>query len=89
MRSEGCPLVLLDIPLLFEGGGGRAVGAHAVAVVSALGPGGEAAQRARVLGRPGMTADKLEAILRRQVGGKAGARERWRWGRRCWQHVRC
>ena len=40
-----------------------------VAVVSAP----AAAQRARVLARPGMTEEKLDAILKRQVGGRAAA----------------
>lgn len=55
------PLVVLDIPLLFETAGERAV--DAVAVVSA----GPLIQRARVLLRPGMTEAKLNAILARQI----------------------
>lgn len=55
------PLVVLDIPLLFETGAQREC--DAVAVVSA--PAGT--QRARAMGRPGMTAAKLDAILARQV----------------------
>ncbi len=55
------PVVVLDIPLLFETGGERAV--DAVVVVSAPAD----IQRARVLDRPGMTAEKLDAILRRQI----------------------
>ncbi len=55
------PLVVLDVPLLFETGGERYC--DRVAVVSA----GEAVQRARVLARPGMTAAKLDAILARQL----------------------
>ena len=54
-------LVLLDIPLLFEKGGAGAV--DAVAVVSAP----AAVQRARVLARPGMTADRFAAILALQL----------------------
>ena len=53
-------LVVLDIPLLFERG---AAGCDLVAVVSAPAD----VQRARVLARPGMTPDKLDAILARQV----------------------
>ncbi|MDR2857061.1 MAG: dephospho-CoA kinase [Novosphingobium sp.] len=56
-----CPLVVFDIPLLFEKGGGR--GVDAVAVVSAP----AAAQRARVLARPGMSAEKFAQILALQV----------------------
>jgi len=55
------PLVILDIPLLFETGGERNVAA--VIVVSAP----EAVQRERVMARPEMTAEKLDAILARQL----------------------
>jgi dephospho-CoA kinase len=59
--ADGAEMVLLDIPLLFETGGhGRM---DAVVVVSAP----EGVQRARVLNRPGMTADKLDHILARQM----------------------
>ncbi len=54
------PLVVLDVPLLFETGGERYC--DRVAVVSA----GEDVQRARVLARPGMTPARLDAILARQ-----------------------
>jgi dephospho-CoA kinase len=57
----GAPLVVLDIPLLFEKEGWRAV--DRIAVVSAPYP----AQRARVLARPGMTAAKFERILAQQM----------------------
>jgi dephospho-CoA kinase len=60
-RSAGAALVVLDIPLLFETGGRGRV--DKVAVVSAP----AAVQRKRVLARPGMTAEKFEAILARQV----------------------
>ena len=60
-RRRGLPLVVLDIPLLFETGAERRV--DAVAVVSAP----AAVQRARVLRRAGMTPDRLRAILLRQV----------------------
>jgi dephospho-CoA kinase len=59
--SASAPLVLLDIPLLFETGGEAAV--DRIAVVSAP----AAIQRARVLARPGMTAARFEAILTRQT----------------------
>jgi dephospho-CoA kinase len=58
---SGSPLVLLDIPLLFEAGGWKHV--DKVAVVSAP----EEVQRARVLARPGMTPGKLDRILARQL----------------------
>ena len=54
-------IVLLDIPLLFETGGEHAV--DRIAVVDAP----PAVQRARVLARPGMSAEKFEAILARQI----------------------
>jgi dephospho-CoA kinase len=55
------PLVVLDVPLLFEAGGWQAV--DRLAVVSAP----EAVQRARVLARPGMTEARLAAILAKQM----------------------
>jgi dephospho-CoA kinase len=55
------PVVLLDIPLLFEAGGWREV--DRIAVVSAPAE----VQRARVLGRSGMSEAKLERILARQI----------------------
>jgi dephospho-CoA kinase len=57
----GAPVAVLDIPLLFETGAQERV--DAVVVVSA----GPEAQRTRVLGRPGMTESKLEAILAKQM----------------------
>lgn len=60
-RAAGTPLVVLDIPLLYETGGAERV--DRVVVVSA--PAGK--QRERVLARPGMTPAKFEAILARQV----------------------
>ena len=55
------PLVVFDIPLLFETGGSRSV--DATIVVSAPAE----VQRARVLARPGMSPDKFAAILARQM----------------------
>ncbi|MFL6845292.1 MAG: dephospho-CoA kinase [Allosphingosinicella sp.] len=55
------PVVLLDIPLLFETGGeGQA---DKIVVVSAPAD----VQRRRVLGRAGMSEDKLDRILARQL----------------------
>jgi dephospho-CoA kinase len=62
LRDHGdAPLVVFDVPLLFETGGDQRM--DRVAVVSAA----PAVQRARVLARPGMTAAKLDAILARQL----------------------
>jgi len=60
-KARGEKIAVLDIPLLFETGGEQRV--DAVVVVSAPAE----VQRARVLGRPGMTEDKLAAILAKQV----------------------
>ena len=54
-------VVVVDVPLLFETGGERHV--DATAVVSAPAD----VQRVRVLARPGMTPQKLDAILARQL----------------------
>jgi dephospho-CoA kinase len=60
-RAAGAPLVVLDIPLLFETGGRSRV--DKVVVVTAPAE----VQRARVLARPGMSEEKLAAILAKQV----------------------
>jgi dephospho-CoA kinase len=59
--NAAAPVVVLDIPLLFEKGGDA--GVDKVAVVSAD-PG---IQRARTLARPGMTADRFDYILAQQL----------------------
>jgi dephospho-CoA kinase len=61
LDHRDAPALLFDIPLLFETGGGEVF--DKVIVVSAP----EDVQRERVLGRPGMTAEKLDAILARQM----------------------
>ena len=60
-RKAKAPLAVLDIPLLFETGGRGRV--DNVVVVSAP----PEIQRRRVLARPGMTAQKFDQILARQV----------------------
>ena len=60
-RAAGMRLVVFDIPLLFETGG--EAGVDATVVVSAP----PEIQRARVLERPGMTEEKLDGILARQL----------------------
>ena len=58
---KDAPIVVLDIPLLFEGGSERQM--DGVAVVSAP----PEVQRARVLARPGMTEADFQMILSRQM----------------------
>ncbi len=60
-REAGTAVVILDIPLLFEGNGAKFV--DKTVVVSAPAD----VQRARVLARPGMSLEKFEAILARQM----------------------
>jgi dephospho-CoA kinase len=59
--NSAAPLIVFDIPLLFEKDGWKAV--DAVVVVSAPAD----VQRTRVLARPGMTREKFEKILGLQV----------------------
>jgi dephospho-CoA kinase len=58
---SAAPLIVLDIPLLFEAGGSAQV--DKIAVVSAPAE----VQRERVLGRPDMTREKFGRILARQL----------------------
>lgn len=60
-RTRRAPVAVLDIPLLFETGGER----HCDAIVVVSAP--EAVQRARVLARSGMTQERFDQILARQV----------------------
>lgn len=61
LENQGKAALLFEIPLLFETGGHEAF--DKVIVVSAP----SEVQRARVLARPGMTEEKFEALLARQM----------------------
>jgi dephospho-CoA kinase len=69
VAHKGTPIVVLDIPLLFEKGGDDLV--DKIAVVSA----DPETQRLRTLARPGMTAEKFLRILGHQLSD-AEKRER-------------
>jgi dephospho-CoA kinase len=60
-RAGGAAMAVLDIPLLYETGGDKDVDV----VVLASAP--EPVQKARVMARPGMTAQRFEAILAQQM----------------------
>lgn len=60
-EARGVRLAVLDIPLLFETGGDAAM--DAIVVVTA----DPEIQAERVLARPGMTRERLDAILERQT----------------------
>ncbi|MGE5369236.1 MAG: dephospho-CoA kinase [Chloroflexota bacterium] len=59
--ARGAKVVVYDVPLLFETGAEKSV--DVIVVVSAP----EDVQKNRVLARPGMTEEKLAAILAKQV----------------------
>jgi dephospho-CoA kinase len=59
--ASGAKLAVVDIPLLYERGVDWGLDGVAVTVVD------EAEQRRRALARPGMTVEKLDAILARQM----------------------
>ena len=60
-EQSGAPVVVVDVPLLFETGGEHRV--DAVVVVTTT----PEIQRQRILERPNMTEEKLDAILARQM----------------------
>jgi dephospho-CoA kinase len=60
-ERSGAPVAVIDIPLLFETGGEKRV--DAVVVVTTT----PELQRERILARPNMSEEKLQAILARQV----------------------
>ena len=60
-EQSGAPVAVVDVPLLFETGGEKRV--DAVVVVTTT----PEIQRRRILARPNMTDEKLDAILARQM----------------------
>lgn len=68
-RGQGCRVVVLDIPLLFESG--RSGRCDYSIVVTAP----KFVQTRRVLARPGMTMERLQTIRAKQMGE---AEKRWR-----------
>jgi dephospho-CoA kinase len=61
LQAAKAPIILFDIPLLFETGANT----EADAIVVASAP--DSVQRTRVLARPGMTAEKFESLKARQT----------------------
>lgn len=60
-EAAGAPVAVVDVPLLFETGGEKRVDAVVVVTTS------PELQRERILTRPNMTEEKLDAILARQM----------------------
>lgn len=60
-EKSGAPVAVVDVPLLFETGGEKRVDAVVVVTTS------PEIQRMRILARPNMSAEKLDAILARQM----------------------
>ena len=60
-EQSGTPVAVVDVPLLFETGGEKRVDAVVVVTTS------PDIQRQRILARDNMTAEKLDAILARQL----------------------
>jgi dephospho-CoA kinase len=60
-ERSGAPVAVVDVPLLFETGGEGRVDAVVVVTTS------PEIQRERILARPNMTDEKLDAILARQM----------------------
>jgi dephospho-CoA kinase len=60
-EQSGVPVAVVDVPLLFETGGEKRVDAVVVVTTS------PDIQRQRILARDNMTAEKLDAILARQL----------------------
>ena len=61
LAEAAAPVVLIDVPLLFE------TGAEGMADTVVVASAPERTQRARVLARPGMTPERLDAMLARQT----------------------
>jgi dephospho-CoA kinase len=60
-EQSGAPVVVVDVPLLYETGGEKRVDAVVVVTTS------PEIQRERILARDNMTGEKLDAILARQL----------------------
>ena len=69
-EKQGAKLAVLEIPLLFE------TDAHSRVDVTVVVSAPEEVQRARVLARPGMTAEKLEAAAQAPIVRRGEARPR-------------